>query len=87
MMPIWETIAILNRRRNGKPPVDSRVMPHRYRVFCCGATGEDCVSGMLETVLPLEPGHRHMIKGREWYCEWVDKNTEGEPLANFRLVA
>lgn len=56
-----------------------------YRIFCCGETGETSIAGGLETMLALKPGHKHTIKGREWYCDWVGKNIDGKPLANFRL--
>ncbi|PCI54183.1 MAG: hypothetical protein COB36_10865 [Alphaproteobacteria bacterium] len=61
-------------------------MFHEYRVFCCGKKedGTDSVSGKLLTMLKLKAGHIHTIKGRKWRCEWVDKNGDGEPLANFR---
>ncbi|MGZ4975756.1 MAG: hypothetical protein ACXV8O_01290 [Methylobacter sp.] len=59
-------------------------MLNRYKIFCCGETADDCVGGVLETILPLESGHIHTIKNRKWRCEWVDKNMDGDPIANFR---
>jgi hypothetical protein len=58
---------------------------YRTRIFCCGKTGEDSIDGHLDTMIPLQAGHIHIIKGRKWRCEWVDKNDDGDPLANFRL--
>lgn len=59
---------------------------NRYRIFCCGETGADSEAGVLFTMIPLEVGHIHKIKGRDWWCEWISENSAGEPLANFRLV-
>lgn len=58
---------------------------YSYRVFCCADSGEDSVSGVLDTMIELKPGHIHVIKGRSWICEWVDVNHRGEPIANFLL--
>jgi hypothetical protein len=58
---------------------------YKYKIFCCAESGEDSICGELISILPLKPGHSHVIKDRIWQCEWVDKNANGEPLANFRL--
>jgi len=65
-------------------PAKEGVNSNTYKIFCCGKTGEDSEAGTLVTMLPLAPGHIHTINGREWRCEWVDKNMSGQPLANFR---
>lgn len=59
---------------------------NKYRIFCCGKTGEDSEAGILITMIPLQVGQVHRIKGRQRWCEWISENHAGEPLANFRLV-
>lgn len=57
---------------------------NRIKIFCIGETAEASASGDLETMLPLEVGHIHQIKGRKWECTRIENNIHGEPLADFR---
>lgn len=57
---------------------------HRMKIFCIGETAEESVAGDLETMIPLEVGHIHFIKGRKWRCTHIEDNIYGEPLADFR---
>lgn len=71
----------------GQPqPIESTSPMHTYKVFCCGETGADSVEGTLETMVPLVSGHIHTIEGKQWRCDWVDKNTSGHLIANFRAA-
>lgn len=56
---------------------------HRYDIFCCGETPRASVAGTLETLLPLERGHVHVIKGRRWRCVNVHIHSKGA-MADFR---
>lgn len=49
---------------------------YRFAVFCVGKDAEDCVSGELETMIPLQVGHIHRMKGRGWKCEHVEQKEE-----------
>lgn len=57
---------------------------YKARIFCVGETGDDCVSGWLETMIPLQVGHTHLIKGRYWLCVRVSEIRGGETIADFR---
>lgn len=45
---------------------------YKYNVFCVGKDAEDCVSGVLETMILLKAGHIHRMKSRDWKCEHVE---------------
>lgn len=57
---------------------------YKARIFCCGLTGLSSEAGWLETMVPLQVGHTHLIKGRYWLCVRVTENRAGEVLAHFR---
>ncbi len=59
-------------------------MAYSYRIFCIGDTAKSCEAGHLTTLIPLEVGHVHKIKGKDWKCTVVSENMDGEPLADFR---
>ena len=49
---------------------------YKYNVFCVGTDAEDCVSGVLETMIPLKVGLIHKMKERDWKCEHVEQKEE-----------
>ena len=59
-------------------------MPHKTRIFCIGEDAERSIAGHLDTMIPLEVGHCHKIKGRLWVVTELAKNFRGETLADFR---
>lgn len=54
-----------------------------YIVFGLGRNVDECITGRLETILPVQIGHRHYMKGRWWVCEWVGTKGGGKPGADF----
>jgi hypothetical protein len=67
------------------PSAETQASPfHSYKVFCMGKTGADCIAGALETMLPLEVGHIHLIQGRRWICTRLSLNAYNKPLADFK---
>ena len=57
---------------------------YETQVLCLGETAETTVAGRLETMIPVEVGHIHTIKGRRWKCYYKGLNGFGKPLAEFK---
>ena len=56
------------------------------RVFAMSENVEGCFAGQLTTLIKLEVGHIHKIKGRDFVVKRISKNTFGEPLADLELI-
>lgn len=78
-------IKIKTHKDTGKS-VKDKSLTLKYKIVCIASKSENCVIGELETIVPLEVGHQHNIKGVLWECYKVGKNISGQDVADFEIA-